>query len=1654
MLYSNQPISHKLSQLTLLLSALLILTACMPESGAPKLEAGNTTDTSKPTPTTPTYGEPTYPLGGIFVQEGATQSSTNFAVPLEFSDSFLIRGSALSKYLRGLGNTTKFCLVGKYNYVSGANRFLVLSAKPRSFTDLIKKTTEFYLQVEPANDAANQNDCLTYNLTNQLFANVPSATAHFSLTQLCANCSNSVTSSGLRLYFVNGEEVPTVSVNSLLLTISGASGTTGLNCSENTSCRARGFDCCLNSQCVSDRALKPGVLGQPGLETAQADVASNPDRYVLYPQFYFVCGTRPDEDTTPDPSTTDPDYEASIRILELTQLYNCINPIDGEFSHCTLKYQQADKLMPRVFSAADDGYRDDVNFSALNPVLGIGDKANNIVKITYAGVTSYEQGKTPLTGGTFVPGTVNDDLNSAQGVELNLPLPANARDANLYISYKVDGTCERLSATLSKCTKTYIHGSSDRTTTTWHDLDSQAFPLPAYADLSPSASVIVKVSGVVVPDDAGTWTKSTAPNRIVFANSYTLYQNQKVEITYFVRSGAADLVKLRYQAQSRVNSMCACAGTLKCNLTPVVDPKSKAIVNYECTYPTPGSTEPPANQTVFVSNKNIPHRYFDAEGVSYDESAVDALPQEALPRSFSYTNNDLLKPNNVNQYVGFNEIYGSFATTGTFVAKPAKLVRVKKDKLYDIIVNSGGFSSCASCGADYYSGLQRIFPQNFSGQGGGYAPDLYESRRENNTGIYRGDDLLYGRACFVPATMIPWTHRPTSGTSGAPRDQRRARLQGQHFLFANGYSRDWFGFDYGSLIGSFDGVTWFSIGNQRRIKASTSKLFLAVNAYLGDLNVDNNFNVTVAETSAFSSDIPDHDTESDGAQCQRSHYCANDNDCFRQLGYDYTCQSVATFTTPWPQFDAAGAEVIGSTTRTLSSILGGTNGQARRCVYRGRGAPCLPNLALASTTTTFNGATSAGALLCSPNNSCLSLATPNRFNDRIARFGNTPVSQNAADAAPTASDTVGLGARIILRPFDYYGVQSAPAGAQGVLNANGVSAICVPGRDVNTASGTFDLNQRHPSNRTETSDKLFGVGPASSSAMTARSLSACPATDATGVSLQIFDLAIGNSTLNLFTISQNMSSNLLNLPPLVNTNIFSSTAGSQVTSVGYQRNACLRAPGASCFSDMECAPSAFMASKARSSTNLASFINSAEVSFWSEDLVCGNPDFKYVSPGALNPTFDLKKNKCCREFGKTLSVHTQTTSSTFKWCNESTSAVRVAGVNQSISDFSRYSRVHTAYDKMTCNRGELPGKSFALSIEGPTAAQRMEQILGQYKTLDTLNQRTCCTNHWVRSFDVANGGGNAFTRTKMQNIDKSMFRSLSWNVDRKPPTIPFDDPDSAFECGSTQYTNSSCEIKSLTPTEETTYLTWAGALELIGIPQVAVKTDDQVYKLVDDTQDVAQGVGVPLTTSTGQQISLPVTAGTADFQDASGKFYYSAANYTRLNLANNGMKKIFSESQFNCCIPSGQEVPEGTTPGQCCTGFVATTSTPRRCCLPDFTNVTVYLNRYVSSEGRGLPETAYDPATGYIKDPGQAQLMASQKNLCCSGQTATGVAISQLPIPLTDGTFKPRDSGSTTRRFTYRTDAVDNNEESGSVGSVFDAGVRWNNHVYCVPAGF
>jgi hypothetical protein len=242
----------------------------------------------------------------------------------------------------------------------------------------------------------------------------------------------------------------------------------------------------------------------------------------------------------------------------------------------------------------------------------------------------------------------------------------------------------------------------------------------------------------------------------------------------------------------------------------------------------------------------------------------------------------------------------------------------------------------------------------------------------------------------------------------------------------------------------------------------------------------------------------------------------------------------------------------------------------------------------------------------------------------------------------------------------------------------------------------------------------------------------------------------------------------------------------------------------------------------------------------------------------------------------------------------------------------------------------------------------------------------------------------------------------------------------------------------------------------VGIPQVLIPDPRTagVEKLVDSSQASLEGQGQAL----DDTLATPLTYGAlnrpniADVVDGSNsKYYVSAANYTKMAVSSGKLKKVFSESEFSCCVPAGNTVPQGASAGTCCTGTLTDFGGgPARCCLGDFSDVTVYLNRYVSSEGRGLSEGQYDQETGYIKNPADVAAIARSRNLCCSGKIVRGNAIFSLPIPLLNGAYN---AAAKTRRFVYRSDAVDNNE-AGALGDYYESGIRWNNHYYCAPADY
>ncbi len=1650
----------------------MFLTSCIPGTTAPAqrvdsnaTNSGDNTDSEVPTNSLPESKN--------FLQLGTSKELNQLNLFADYIDSFILRGNEINFHLSSLvgGPPKKYCLVGKYpaNSTTNAKEILVLAARVRNFYNTEIQAREYFLQVEVANQSANVSDCLTVNLQNRLLTNFGTNSTAYSLSDLCPNCLSNTTSGGLQLFDSNGTNISEVSLTHLKLGVIPALGNSGGGdsqfCSNDSGCVALGFNCCLSGQCINHGEAKEGVnQSTPEYQSALSQILARPELIVNFQEYFYICPnlvpTNPDNNPV-DPND-DPVQQANDLFIELQEYYNCLNPIIDEFSICTKnEYLVSQKVAPTgefTFYARPD----DLTFQSLNDALTY----NNITGLSYASIEIYKEKifetdtAIALDPANGVLGTTNDNLGgNGQSVLFKMSPPTNPVNDTLKIRYRIDGTCEQLGNSLARCTKYYKQGQISNPPRSSDHPTSQNFLIPSYANTG--FNVIVQVGGVQVAPGADTW--SVTGNQVNFNPQYTIFNNQQISITYFVsnQSFVDSLILSRSEVQAAVDEHCACGEGITCNLKPEyaeVNGESE-IVSYACLYP-PTQSNAPLQKTLFMSSKTVAHKFYDANGVNYDvedigsensQECAQGAGDESNCTKFAYTNDDPSRPNN-SSYLGFNEILGSF-NQSVKSPLPATKVDVTRGRQYDIFADEGVFSSCINCGKDYYSNLQKIFPDNFATKGGGYSPNFVESSRELNNGKYNADDQKFGRACFVPPTMIPWTHDSNESVT----TQRRNRLKAQHFMFANGYNKDWYGFDYGSLIGSFDGVKWFSIGNQRRIQATSNKLYLAINGYYGDLTTNNTFKIVVSETSSVinSGSAVTHDTDSDGAECQQAHFCSDDNDCITNLGYEYTCQNVGNLSTPWPIFDANGNEISGSTTLNLLSIVGGSNGQSRRCVYRGRGSACTENLSSIDASESFGLNNVIGLNGCSANTHCASLEQ-SKFNDRIGRYGITAANQNNKTYITDDTDILGLGTRILGRPYNFYGDRPAPAGVQSHLAEINVNAMCIPGKAPELATTTIDLNTAI--NTTPEADKILNIGRTypQSISFNENYLAACPATDEDGLYTTLSDLDLNNINHNSFAISQNISSNILDLPVLDSLEYFNDQEA-LVTKKGFHKNSCLRAPGASCFTDLDCAPSNFIAGKFKTLSNYLGQINAAEAEFWKEELVCGNGGERY-QPNSLipNPTYDTSLNRCCRETGKTLSFYSEPhLDATFK-AEISLGEPAIAGVNLEIDSNERYSRVHTTYAKQKREPARYPALTKAARVTSTVATKKnyLASMLKQYNTLHLNNSKMCCTGAWVREFaegSNGNNGGHKFSGTSGQTYDYTGFKFLNWF----PQVTGYDYGETPFLCDVDSIGTPACERRNIAEGSnyETKMLKWLGKFELLGIPQVLIETNEtlsgssdtsniDIYSPVDDQQE-APSVVAP------QSIVIPGTIkpnGISGFADSTYDQveYYSAANAENFEVGVGKMKRVFSENKFNCCKPAGP-ADVGTTNEQCCTGqFTTTGSGGPRCCLPGNTDVTVYTNRYVSSEGatlNGQPisDSDIDPLTGYIKKEIVLQLAS---RMCCSGNASFGFALGDFPISYDQSANTQ--STQTTRRF------IENNVSDQPGESAFNAGLKWNDHVYCV----
>lgn len=1673
---------NKFYSLTLgLFFILFITTSCIQDQASTRSKSSKSSQNATTSTPRATETNPTFNGGNNFFQNGENVSSGNFILNVNFIGSFFMRGPEIDNFIRRGNQSEVKCLVSHYPN-SIEKKIMVVAANPQFFFDFTKNSKEYYYYIDPNNELFNKTFCQKTGIINSLNKVYTNEDISYSIDTTCPNCiTTTLRSDFLKFFDKNGGQIKEIISSYLNLTISYSllsDNVAAVSCTSTSSCQARGFDCCSLGQCVKDGQIKSGT-NQSSDEFIQSisDILNNPSNIRNYPHYYFICGTNkiPVVEKPEELEEVDENLEALLRFRELEELFRCVNPIKGEMSICSITYPNISLTSGPYLTGLDDrNFKS--NYSGNQTI-----SPNSIVEVSHGEEIIFKEGQIPTNGIQIGPNNNlagNDNFSDTTQVTVTHLKSTSALNDTLKIKYKIDGTCEELNEGLATCKKLYLQGQNTGDVDD-HFPASNIFEIPFYADLN--RTITIRVNNIIQTEGIHWKINNTSPPTIEFVKPLEegdnpnqdnliaplqVFDDDLIEIKFFVNSDLFKVFESKKNALNRINELCDCGGPF-CNLKPkyaAQDFTKTTPIDYLCVYPPADLSPPPLQQVVSLSSKSVPQRYYDTSGAESKRVVESTSLQEGI--KFEYLDSTgLLKPNNVDKYVGFNEIYGSM----TFIpgsAKPPSQVQIKAGSTYDLFVDSGSYSSCFFCGTDYYSTVVRLFPRNFLYKGGGYLPDPVTTSRLKAT-EHRADDMLFGRACWLPATMIPWTHN----TSTDAQSQRLSRLASQHFLFSNGYQRDWYGFDYGSVIGSFDGTTWFSVGTQRRIKATTNKLYLAINGYFGDLTSESTYRVIVSDASSvnFSGSSVTEDLFSDGAQCKQYHICNTDLDCVTQLGWEYMCSSITNLKANFPNFDVNGFELASQeSVKTLIGEFKASRANNKRCIYRGKGSPCSSSYKVIDSNLSYVSIDKPRVHACGFNYYCQNFSEgvpAKKFNNKIARWGKSVKNQNISnDVKESNLDTFGLGVRSIGRPIKYIGDEEINNFAKPNLIHNRIGAICLPGRNPYASSTTntsLPFTQSTKPDLDQRGDRVSGIGLTpdddkipGSKQIAPEYFSSCGILDSTDNFFHFNPINItpisGGSIPNLtdgtnyvtgepaglihYAGNQAMSTNALKLiEALSGRNLLSNFDGGQITNFTLEENRCMRGPGSPCFSDFECAPNNFISQNAAAidptDPNDQKLLNEWEIRYWQEELVCGQLERKEKT----NANYKLNLNKCCREVGLELSI------ATLKKQKIETDDIffadKLPGIDIEYKNKKRYSRMAPAYKLMSTQPISYPALITARADACADNECRDQTTLqNQWKTLQEVGVNTCCSGHFVRKFDVKNNGADeAWNSKKHQSIDKNNFRCLNWRqCNIAEGTCGGNGL--GFDCDHVETPeNPSCLARNISLSKGKKIFEFLELLELTGVPQISIHGTNNI-----DFSDTLCAVNHNIQSAVGgTPIPNTILSSASSEYDDGGKNRLSAADET--NFAEK-IKMIWDPNKFRCCLPAGTSITDDTLePSVCCTGFIANNV----CALPDYTDLSVYFNKYISSESKNLSDELFEPYTGYLLNDVTLQTLACQRKVCASGKIAKGVALSTLPVSgHPNNPYK-------TRRFVDGDDAANKN---GSINELYDAGLKLNKHFYCVPA--
>ena len=280
-------------------------------NGKPSLYAqggrGNTANTP-PSPNPPSTPQPQEDKQLYWF----TQQNQGTSLPLSAQNprAFFLRGSSVESFLQKPSHfNTNYCLALQFA-TSSPRTQLLMRATPTQLRMASSGHKIRLLRFEPANQSDNRQLC-----QNLIPGIAPSQIAYLP-NQLCQGSAcpgKTLASTSLKLWQLSPAPQLVTQINltkhSVHLHLNAIPPSSPTSCS-NHSCQALGFDCCLPSQqqCVNDGALKPSAHTLPHFAQAQAQVNSNPQRYVHWPEIYFVCpeGSIAPGNNGPGPGTPPP----------------------------------------------------------------------------------------------------------------------------------------------------------------------------------------------------------------------------------------------------------------------------------------------------------------------------------------------------------------------------------------------------------------------------------------------------------------------------------------------------------------------------------------------------------------------------------------------------------------------------------------------------------------------------------------------------------------------------------------------------------------------------------------------------------------------------------------------------------------------------------------------------------------------------------------------------------------------------------------------------------------------------------------------------------------------------------------------------------------------------------------------------------------------------------------------------------------------------------------------------------------------------------------------------------------------------------------------------------------------------------------------------